>query len=309
MGVPTCFRPLAKNNSQLLKASPLRQRIRHYVRKWAGLVLSLPAHIPQGEWVFFPYYHWVLDDERQQFDRQLKYFSNIGQFISIDDAVDAMKNPAGVGGRYFCITFDDGFKNNITNAFPILLDNHCPATIYVPTDYIGLKHFRDAEQIQPFFDLSYTYPLPFEFLNWDDCRKLHAEGMTIGSHTCGHRPLVNLSDEQLEHELRDSKLRIESELKAPCLHFCCPWGIPDLTFEPQTLPGVAQRLGYRSCATTIYGYNRAGGNPMLLTRRSMVASDSSSIIRYAMWQCRSPRCKHGMHEIDNVSCAQTGNLI
>jgi peptidoglycan/xylan/chitin deacetylase (PgdA/CDA1 family) len=309
MSVPTCFRPLAKKNSQLMRALPWTRRVRLHVRKWAGLILSLPAHIPEGEWIFFPYYHWVLDDERRQFDRQLKYFANIGQFISLDDAVDAMKNPAGIGGRYFCVTFDDGFKNNITNAMPIMVDNRCPGTIYVSTNFVGLKHFRDAEKIQPFFDLSYTYPLPFEFLDWDDCRKLHAEGMTIGSHTCAHTPLIEMSDEQIETELRESKACIERELNAPCLHFCCPWGVPFVTFDPQRLPKTAERVGYRSCATTVYGYVRAGCDPMLIPRRSMVASDSTSIIRYAMWQCRSPRCKHGMHVIEdnNRSCTKAGD--
>ena len=271
---------------------PFRKRFRHYARKWAGVVLLLllPSNIfdddDDDDWIFFPYYHWVLDDERQQFDRQLKYFSRFGQFISIDDVVDAMKNPAGIGGRYFCLTFDDGFKNNITNALPILLDNRCPATIYVSTDYIGLDHHRDCQQIQRFYDLSQSYPLPFEFLDWDDCRKLHASGITIGSHTCGHSLLIDLNEEQLEHELRDSKLRIENELKAPCLHFCCPWGVPNVTFDPQIVPAAAERIGYRSCATTVYGYNRAGDDPMFLRRRTLEASDGASIIRFALRQCR-----------------------
>jgi peptidoglycan/xylan/chitin deacetylase (PgdA/CDA1 family) len=290
MAVPTSSRPLVKNYSQFLKALPLRQRIRHYARKCAGLafMLLLPSAIPDddADWIFFPYYHWVLDDERRQFDRQLKYFSRIGQFISIDDAVDAMKNPAGIGGRYFCVTFDDGFKNNISNALPVLLDNHCPATMYVPTDYIGIDHYRDREQVQRFYDLSTSYPLPFEFLDWDDCRKLHAAGMTIGSHTCGHLSLSGLGEEQLKHELCDSKLRIESELKTPCLHFCCPWGTPGVNFDPQIHSKIAQQMGYRSFASTAYGYNRAGGDPMFIRRRSLEPLDGVSIIRFALWQCR-----------------------
>jgi peptidoglycan/xylan/chitin deacetylase (PgdA/CDA1 family) len=272
----------------MLRVMPFKKRFRHFARKWVGLVISLFlfSDVPDGDWIFFPYYHWVLDDQRRQFDRQLKYFSRFGQFISIDDAVDAMKNPAGVGGRYFCLTFDDGFKNNLTNALPILLDNRCPAVIYVPTDYIGLDHHRDNKQIQRFYDLSQSYPLPFEFLNWDECRQLQAAGVTIGSHTCGHPPLMGLSEEQLEHELRDSKLRIESELKAPCRHFCCPWGIPGVTFDPQIVPAAAQRIGYMSCATTVYGYNRSGDDPMFLRRRTLNANDGTSIIRFAFWQSR-----------------------
>jgi peptidoglycan/xylan/chitin deacetylase (PgdA/CDA1 family) len=266
--------------------------MRHYVRKCAGAVLSLQAKIPDGEWIFFPFYHWVLDDERRQFDRQLKYMLNLGQIISIDDAVDAMKNPAGIGGRYFCITFDDGFKNNFTNALPILLDNKCTATFYVSTDYIGLKYDRDRERIQQFYDLSKTYILPFEFLDWDECRKLHAAGMTVGSHTCGHFPLISLNDERLEHEMRDSKLIIEKEIQSPCLHFCCPWGTPGITMDLRVHPAAAQRFGYRSCASAVYGYNRAGDDPMNIHRRSMLAGDGVSILKFALWQCQNRAVNH-----------------
>jgi peptidoglycan/xylan/chitin deacetylase (PgdA/CDA1 family) len=293
MDEPTSRRPLAKKYSQVLKALPFKARFRMHLRRLAGLALflMLPFDLPDDDdWVFFPYYHWVLDDEQDDFDRQLKYFARFGQFISIDDAVDAMQNPAGIGGRYFCVTFDDGFKNNLTNALPVLMNNNCPATFYVTTDYIGLDHSRDNERIQGFYDLSRTYPLPFEFLDWDDCRILHAAGMTIGSHTCGHYPLMNLSAEQIEHEMRDSKLRIESELKAPCLHFCCPWGVPGVTFDPATVSAAASRIGYRSCATTTYGFNHSGDDPMSLHRRCLEASDGNSIIRFALWQCRKQSC-------------------
>src|SRR5438105_6196996 len=83
----------------------------------AGFV-DLPS---DRDWIYFPLYHFILDDERRGFDRHLRYMRRRGEFISIDDAVAAMSNPAGIGGRYFCVTFDDGVKNCLTNAVPILV--------------------------------------------------------------------------------------------------------------------------------------------------------------------------------------------
>jgi peptidoglycan/xylan/chitin deacetylase (PgdA/CDA1 family) len=61
-----------------------------------------------------------LDDECASFDKQLKYMKNIGDFISLDDAVTLLESNQSLCGRYFCITFDEGFKNCFTNAIPIL---------------------------------------------------------------------------------------------------------------------------------------------------------------------------------------------
>ena len=78
-----------------------------------------PAPSIGGESVHFPMYHQCsLDDERRGFDRQLRDCDASGDFLDADDAVDALARPGGIGGRYFCITFDDGFKDSLTNALP-----------------------------------------------------------------------------------------------------------------------------------------------------------------------------------------------
>ena len=91
-----------------------------------------------------------MDDERRGFDAHLRYMSRHGDFISMDDAVQALVNPAGIGGRYFCVTFDDGVKNCVTNALPILVERRVPAAFFIATDYVGLRLETDWERIRPF---------------------------------------------------------------------------------------------------------------------------------------------------------------
>jgi len=91
------------------------------------------------DWVFFPLYHFIVDDERRGFDAHLRYMRRHGDFISMDNAVDALKNPGGIGGRYFCVTFDDGVKNCVTNALPILVERRAPAAFFIATEYVGLR--------------------------------------------------------------------------------------------------------------------------------------------------------------------------
>jgi glycosyltransferase involved in cell wall biosynthesis/peptidoglycan/xylan/chitin deacetylase (PgdA/CDA1 family) len=282
----TVFRPSAKTLQDIIKASPLHKRIRYQMRGCMAWALSLTAKVPlDRNWIFCPGYHYVLDDERRNFDRQLKYMSRLGEFISLDDAMDALQNPKGVNGRYFCLTFDDGFKNSFSNALPILLDNRAPAAFFIPTDYIGLEMERDRNKLNGFFSRSQSYTLPIEFLNWDECRHLVDAGMTIGSHTCSHVALKGLSESVLKHELLDSKHCIEERLGTECRHFCCPWGYPNLDFDPQIHPQLVHNYGYQSFVSTEYGYNTSIKENSYLRRRCLLAIDSTALFRYALGQC------------------------
>jgi peptidoglycan/xylan/chitin deacetylase (PgdA/CDA1 family) len=272
----------------MLRAGPLKSRFHYHIRYWAGQLLSLAARLPdRDDWIFFPYYHMVFDDERKYFEQQIKAMRNLGDFISLDDAVDALQNPAGVSGRYFCVSFDDGFRNCFTNAFPILVDCRCPAAFFLPTDFIGLDLDRDWDRVRDFYKRSVTYFLPMDFMSWDDCRAMRKEGMIFGSHTCSHRVLTSLTAEEAQREMRESKLRIERELGGECAHFCAPWGTPGVHFDPQTHPALARQIGYRSFVSTVYGYNRAGDGLPYLCRRGLCGDDNPAILRYALNQCRA----------------------
>lgn len=281
-------RPRATRYRQFLQHESFSQRARKTARSLAAVVLSQGLRFPDSandDWVIFPYYHYVLDDERRAFERQLRYMRRFGQFLSLDDALDALRDPAGINGRFFCLSFDDGLKTCITNALPILLDFNCPAAFYVPTDYVGSDLDADWSRVQRFYEKAKSYVLPMEFLDWDDCRALDAAGMTIGSHTCSHTRLVGLSPAELARELGDSKTRIEQELGKPCKHFACPWGRPGRDFNPAEHVSFIKNAGYESMLTTRRGANRSGTDPFAVLRQEFLANEGPSMLRYmfARW--------------------------
>ncbi len=277
---PIC-RQRARDYAQQHRARPWKARFRANARDAAMLLFSMPARMPvDRDWVIFPYYHHVLDDERQPFARQLKYLRRFGQFVSLDDALSILSDPAGPDGRYFCVSFDDGFRNCLTNALPILVEHDCPATFFVPTDYIGIDLDRDWETAWRFYRESPSYCLPLDFLDWDDCRRLQAAGMTIGSHTCTHARLADLEPAQAQRELVESKARIEAELGGPCRHFAPPKGRPGRDFFPQQHAGLARKVGYRSLLTTRRGSNAAGTDPYLIRREEFLAGEDTFALKY-----------------------------
>ena len=98
----------------------LTEKVRSTVRELAIFGLSQRSSIAaSGNWIRFPYYHHVFDDERKDFERQLKYLRNFGEFISMDDVCTMMHDTAAIDGRYFCVSFDDGYRCLYNNMMPI----------------------------------------------------------------------------------------------------------------------------------------------------------------------------------------------
>jgi peptidoglycan/xylan/chitin deacetylase (PgdA/CDA1 family) len=254
------------------------QRLRGLARDAAIFALSQVRAIPHGtNWLRFPYYHHVFDDERAGFVRQLRLLRNHGDFVSLDDAVEILGSDSPPKGRYFCVTFDDGFKNCIDNAVPILLDHGATAAFFLPTRFIGTSFEKDGETIASFFDGS---DLAVEFLSWDDCRAMARAGMTIGSHTVSHVRLIELTEARVEDELRASKDTIERQLAVPCRHFCCPWGRFGIDYRPDREPTIARRLGYQSFLSTRRGSFQRRSLPMQIDRDHIVAAWSVHQLRY-----------------------------
>lgn len=255
-----------------------RQHMRNAVRAAAIAGLSLTRSPTRDTgWVRFPYYHHVFDDERAGFVRQLRYFKNIGDIVSIDDAVAMISGDEPIDGRYICITFDDGFKNWIENALPILVEADAVAAFFVAAGFIGTDPVEDAERLLGFYDDGTRL---MEFLNWDDCRRMAEAGMTVGSHSVGHVHLMDLDDAGAERELLQSKEMIEAGTGRPCKHFCCPFGRAGIDYDPARHPAMAERLGYASFLTGHRGVNRAGGSAFDIKRDHVLANWGDYQLRY-----------------------------
>jgi peptidoglycan/xylan/chitin deacetylase (PgdA/CDA1 family) len=79
-------------------------------------------------------YDWCFLDENS-FRRQLIYLKNHFDVLPLSAAVEALQG-GKIEGRSAVITFDDGYQNNYTVAFPILRELGLPATIFLTTGWI-----------------------------------------------------------------------------------------------------------------------------------------------------------------------------
>jgi peptidoglycan/xylan/chitin deacetylase (PgdA/CDA1 family) len=135
--------------------------------------------------------------------------------LSMDQAFRKIKNN-NIGGRYIVLTFDDGYKDFLTNAFPILNQYNFPSILYLVPGYI--------EQNQVFWwdkDLGKS-----DLLSWQQILKLKESPLIeFGSHTLHHYDLDTLQKSQLTFEIQKSKAIIEEKLNRRVGHFSYPRGL------------------------------------------------------------------------------------
>ncbi len=177
-----------------------------------------------------------------QFKEQIAYLKRNFNVISLDEALSCIRNDYSFHKRTVLITFDDGYKDNLTNAYPILKKYGCKAVLFIPTEYPGGRTLPHDEFV--------TVSNPT--ISWDEISQIQ-DIFEIGSHGCSHRALTRLSLPKARMEIQYSKEIIEKRIKTPVRAFSYPKGsIGDINDK---LEVEVKNAGYQICFTTIPGKN------------------------------------------------------
>lgn len=144
-------------------------------------------------------------------------------------------------GRVVVLTFDDAFGSVLSRARPILDSYGFPATVFVPTDWVG----RDEPMTWPGIDQWRGGPHEPELypMDWEQLATLADAGWEVGSHTCSHPRLTQLDDDALARELTTSRDAVEHRLGRPCTSLAYPYGDVDARVAQAT-----ERAGYATGA-------------------------------------------------------------
>jgi len=205
-----------ESDATLWSRQGLRSRARHALLSFAG---SLPRPT-ERTFLRCLYLHYVYDDQVTTFRRLLSRLQRIGTFVSTERVRAIVTGREPLDARYFHLSFDDGFDNVHRNAFPVMADLGVPATVFVPTRFIGLP---DDAVPGMWWDTGRPMNRP---LDWDAVREMHEHGVDIGAHTRHHARLSDLSlePEKLRDELDGAKQDLESKLGSPCRYMSWPFG-------------------------------------------------------------------------------------
>ena len=188
------------------------------------------------------------------FERYCQFFADHFRVVPLRHLVEKLEQKAKLN-RELAITFDDGYRDNLEFAVPVLRRFGLPATFFVVTQFIGTD-------FAAWWDKGLT--ARHAWLSWDEVRALHREGFDVGAHTRSHADLGKVVGPQAWDEIRGSRRDVEEQLSATVDLFAYPYGGRDnLTAANLELVRAA---GFRCCCSCAGGTNAMGADPFRLGR-------------------------------------------
>jgi peptidoglycan/xylan/chitin deacetylase (PgdA/CDA1 family) len=154
-------------------------------------------------------------------------------------------------GKVVGITFDDGYRNNLEHALPVLQTNGFTATCYaVSAPHKGRNAWDEVDGVpqKPLFT-------PDDMLHWVNA------GMDLGAHTRHHADLTSIDCEQALDEIAGCKQELQNITGQQVRHFCYPYG----RYTAEHVQMVKD-AGYITATTTHRGRAMAGDNLLELHR-------------------------------------------
>lgn len=153
-----------------------------------------------------------LSIQRSVFARQIAALRDAGCTALTVSGLGARMAAGKVPDRAVAITFDDGFRNTITTAKPILDDAGFVATAFPVTGFLGsTDHWPGGTGVEPLMTSA-------------DLLRLRADGWEIGGHSHMHRRLPRLASKDAAYEIQRSTQILEDLLGEPVRSFAYPYG-------------------------------------------------------------------------------------
>jgi peptidoglycan/xylan/chitin deacetylase (PgdA/CDA1 family) len=181
----------------------------------------------------------------RDFDAQIAWLADHRYHcVTPAQLADALEGRRSLPSNPVCITFDDGWAEQYSLAWPILRRHGLAATFFVYTAGIGAGGW----------------------MTWDQLREMASSGGDIACHTIDHPRLTGMPAALLRRELTESKATIESRLGRPVASIAYPYGNYD-----DAVLAAARAAGYR-CGFSIDTGTIQSASEEFRLRRIMVSN-------------------------------------
>lgn len=151
------------------------------------------------------------------FEEHLRHLKENNYYsVTLDEWRVAAARRRQLRGRPILITFDDGTRDFLDAAWPLLRKYGFGALVFLVAGEIGGSNSWDD---------AYGERVPL--LSWPEIRRLQEEGVRFGSHTMTHRPLTALPPTEIVRELARSRTILQRGLERPVEAVAYPYGDVD----------------------------------------------------------------------------------
>ena len=193
------------------------------------------------------------------FDEQMAQLRELGYtVVDLDAVLGHYVDGAALPDGAVLITFDDGYRDNLENAAPVLHKHGYPAVQFVPLAYIGDRQpLPHEEHLAQSGVINRT-------VDWEELGELEQLGVRIESHGISHKPLADLELDEAAREIAISKLQLEERLGRPVRAFSYVKG-SEAHYNKVHLSLVRQ-AGYDVAFTAVSGANTPASDPLELRR-------------------------------------------
>jgi len=166
----------------------------------------------------------------ENFSAQLAYLRSHGYHsITLVDLFDALYYRMSLPAHPVVLTFDDGYLDNYTDAYPLLRRFGMRAEFAVITAYPGITLGVNR------------------YMTWAQLKTMAAQGMEIESHTIDHQDLGLIDPLHAVYEIQFSRAMLEGPMHRAVQFLTYPSGEPfrSGTAEAQTrVLGALKQFGY-----------------------------------------------------------------
>jgi peptidoglycan/xylan/chitin deacetylase (PgdA/CDA1 family) len=194
-----------------------------------------------------------------RFDEQLTRLAELEyEVVGLDAVINHYTDGTPLPENAVLITFDDGYRDTLENALPVLQKHGYPAVIFVPVA------FMDDEMPLPHETHLVERGMHNPTLDWGLMRELDAAGVRVESHGIAHRPLAEVPLDESVREIAVSKLKLEEQLGRPVNAYAYVKG-SEAHFHP-VHESILKQAGYEVAFTSISRSNGSETNAFRLGR-------------------------------------------
>jgi peptidoglycan/xylan/chitin deacetylase (PgdA/CDA1 family) len=194
------------------------------------------------------------------FARQMRLLATLGyKTLTVDELARALREGTPLPGRAVAITIDDGYRDNLEVALPILRRHGFRATVFLVSGRLGEDNDWDGDEA----------PGGRPIVTAAEVAQMRAGGLRFGAHTRSHCRLTEADEAEVREQIGGSRRDLEAALGTEVTEFSYPYGL----YDERALAAVAE-AGYGAAVTTYGRLAGPGDDPFEIPRLEVKGTDS-----------------------------------